>query len=316
MELDLQNPLTSYEDLQYDAVSSLFSNESDHMSSSLLSFDSSDSRFSIRRSAVALLSHAKFSYNLDPLLVYLSVNYVDRFLSKQQTLEKKPWIAQILVVASLSLAAKMRNSDLSLPISDLQREEGFEFESQSVRRMETILLSTLQWRMRSITPFSFLQYFISLMKTTDDDDDDDSSLTQCLNRRASDLIFNVQHEMELLEYKPSIISASALLCAVHGLTPLMFSSCEAAISSSEYVNRGVLLECVGAMQEISMEGYQQSSLQASSASGTVTPISVFDWQGTSSVSEEGTTGNSVKRRRLNGSICDSITFQISQIQRC
>ncbi|KAL7130167.1 hypothetical protein ABFS83_13G115300 [Erythranthe nasuta] len=314
MELDLQNPLTtSYEDLQYDAVPSLFSNESDHMSSSLLSFDSSDSRFSIRRSAVALLSHAKFSYNLDPLLVYLSVNYVDRFLSKQQTLEKKPWIAQILVVASLSLAAKMRNSDLSLPISDLQREEGFEFESQSVRRMETILLSTLQWRMRSITPFSFLQYFISLIKTNDNDDN--SSLTQCLNRRASDLIFNVQHEMELLEYKPSIISASALLCAVNGLTPLMFSSSEAAISSSEYVNRGVLLECVDAMQEITREGYEQSSLQAS-ASGTATPISVFDWQGTSTVSEEGTTDNSVKRRRLNGSICDSITFQISQIQRC
>ncbi|KAL8032732.1 hypothetical protein ABFX02_13G115100 [Erythranthe guttata] len=316
MELDLQNPLTaSYEDLQYDGVPSLFSNESDHMSSSLLSFDSSDSRFSIRRSAVSLLSHAKFSYNLDPLLVYLSVNYVDRFLSKQRTLEKKPWIAQILVVASLSLAAKMRNSDLSLPISDLQREEGFEFESQSVRRMETILLSTLQWRMRSITPFSFLQYFISLIKT-DHDDDDNSSLTQCLNRRASDLIFNVQHEMELLEYKPSILSASALLCAVNGLTPLMFSSCEEAISSSEYVNRGVLLECVGAMQEITREGYEQSSVQAS-ASGTVTPISVFDWQGTSTVSEEGTTDNSVKRRRLNGSsICDSITFQISQIQRC
>lgn len=28
----------------------------------------------------------KFSYNLDPFLVYLSVNYVDRFLSKQEIL--------------------------------------------------------------------------------------------------------------------------------------------------------------------------------------------------------------------------------------
>lgn len=34
--------------------------------------------------------------------------------------EKRPWIAHILVVASLSLAAKMRNSDLSISLSDLQ----------------------------------------------------------------------------------------------------------------------------------------------------------------------------------------------------
>lgn len=130
MELDLQNPLTSYEDLQYDGVPYLFANESDHMPC-LLSFESSDLRFPIRRSAFSLISHvnstfkkqklkkqkvflcsflhffsffllsselpliscfyvsflqAKFSYNLDPFLVYLSVNYVDRFLSKQEIL--------------------------------------------------------------------------------------------------------------------------------------------------------------------------------------------------------------------------------------
>ncbi|KAL3644402.1 hypothetical protein CASFOL_012334 [Castilleja foliolosa] len=85
MELNLQNPLTSHEDLQYDGVSALFSNESDH-SPSLLSVDSSDFRFSVRRSVFSLLSHAKLNYDIDPFIIYLSVNYVDRFLSKQQIL--------------------------------------------------------------------------------------------------------------------------------------------------------------------------------------------------------------------------------------
>lgn len=68
-----------------------------------------------------------------------------------------------------------------------QREEGFEFDAQSIHRMETILLSTLQWRMRSITPFSFLQYFLALLKM------ENSCLSQSLKHRASDIIFNVQH---------------------------------------------------------------------------------------------------------------------------
>ncbi|KAL3627624.1 hypothetical protein CASFOL_028987 [Castilleja foliolosa] len=304
MELNLQNPLTSHDDLQYDGVSALFSNESDH-SPSLLSVVSSDFRFSIRRSVFSLLSHARLNYDIDPFIVYLSVNYVDRFLSKQQILEKRPWISRILVVASLSLAAKMTNVDLSISLSNLQREEGFEFDVQSVHRMEKILLSTLQWRMRSITPFSFLQFFISVSKI-----EDSSSLANCLKHRASDIIFNVQQEPKLLEYKPSIISASALLCSIQELSPLALSSSEAAISTCEYVNKDALLECVGAMQEITSEGYEYEA--SVTASGTLTPISVLDGeQGTSSGSDEN--GN-FKRQRLNG-FHDKRTLQISQIHR-
>ncbi|XP_047943861.1 putative cyclin-D6-1 [Salvia hispanica] len=280
-ELDLQNP-------HYDDVSSLFANESDHMSL-LLSFDPSDSRFSIRRTALSLIFQAKFSYGLDPFLVYLSVNYVDRFLSKQELLDKSPWIPHILFVASLSLAAKMRNSDSSILLAVLQREGGYEFEAQSVHRMEKIILAALQWRMRSITPFSFLQYFISLLKQ-------DSSLTQSLTARASDIIYNVQHELKLLEFKPSMIAASALLCAIQDLNPPTFSSSEITLSSCEHVSKeGGLMECVGMIRE-------------ASSSGTSTPTSVLE---EAAVSDK----KSVKRRRLNG-LCDNRTFQISQIQHC
>ncbi|GFP83961.1 cyclin-d6-1 [Phtheirospermum japonicum] len=257
MELDLQNPLTSYEDLQYDGVAALFSNESDH-APSLLSVESSDLRFSIRRSA-------KLTYDIDPFLVYLAVNYVDRFLSKQEILEKRPWISRILVVASLTLAAKMTNVDLSISLSDLQ-------------------------------------IFISISEI------EDSSLAKCLKLRASDIIFNIQQEPKLLEYKPSIIAASALLCSIQELTPPAFSSSEAAISSCEYVNKDALVECVGAMQVIMSEGCEYETSAQAAASGTLTPISVLEGeQGTSSGCEEN---DNVKRRRLNG-FRDKRTLRVS-----
>lgn len=141
-----------------------------------------------------------------------------------------------------------------------QSEGGLVFDTQSVQRMEKIILALLQWRMRSITPFSFLQYFLSLVNIQD------SSLSQSLKTRASDIIFNVQHgnsiyaplsyvirlmyqikfvvqlpwshaDLKLLEYKPSIIAASSLLSAIQDLDPLTFPSSKTTISSCEFVNR-------------------------------------------------------------------------------
>ncbi|KAH6829007.1 hypothetical protein C2S53_011924 [Perilla frutescens var. hirtella] len=281
--MDLQNPLTVYQDLECDGFLSLFAKESDHMPR-LLSFHPSDFRFSIRRTALSLIAQAKFSYGLDPFLVYLSVNYVDRYLSKlQEVVDKRPWIPHILVVASLSLAAKMTNSNnASLLLNVLKSDGGFELDAQSVNRMEKIMLAGLQWRMRSITPFSFLQYFISLLKIQD------SCITQSLNTRASDIISNVQQELKLLEYKPSIIAASALLCGIQDLNPPALPSSEAAISSCEYVNKDALLECIGIMA-------------AASSPRAMTSGTSVERQRTSSLSEEGfRETNNVKRRRLNG----------------
>lgn len=290
-QLDLQHPLTVYQDLHYDVVLSLFANESDHMPH-LLSFHPSDSRFSIRRTALSLIAQAKFSYGLDPFLVYLSVNYVDRFLSKQEILDTRPWIPHILVVASLSLAAKMRNSNSSLLHTVLQREGDFVFDAQSVQRMEKIILALLQWRMRSITPFSFLQYFLSLLNIQD------STLSQSLNTRASDIIFNVQHDLKLLEHKPSIIAASALLSAIQDLDPLTFPSSKTTISSCEFVNRDALLECLDMMMPAITEGSPSIPRSEVAATSSGFPET-----------------NNVKRRRPNG-FCDNRTFQISQIQQC
>ncbi|KAL3522150.1 hypothetical protein ACH5RR_014984 [Cinchona calisaya] len=305
MEFDMEYPLmvaSSFEE----TIPALFANELNHMPFQS-SFNSSDHHlFSVRCEVFSLISHARYCYKLNPFTTYLAANYIDRFISKTKIREKKRWTFGILAISSLSLAAKMRNTNISVFLSDFQREEGFVFHPQTIHRMEALILSTLSWRMRSITPFSFLNFFISLFKI------EDSSLTRALKLRASDIIFNSHHEIKLLEYKPSLVAASALLCATHDLIPKEFSSFRIAISSCEHVKQEKLPKCLNIMQEMVMDNSKEVS--GAVLSCTLTPTSVLD-KSTSSESENDNNvtvpeRDNIKRRRLNQ------TFKISQIQPC
>lgn len=304
MEFDLENPLTMSDDTQNDTVETLFANESDHMPSRSLFIsdhdddDVDDLRFFLRRQAFSLISQARYCYNVESSIAYLAVNYVDRFVTKTKFLKPNRWITEILAISSLSLAAKMRNTDISASLTNLQRNEGLFFDVQSVHRMEALILTTLNWRMRSITPFSFLNFFMSFLKIKD------SSLAHALKLRTSHVIFNSHHEIKLLEYKPSVIAVSALLCAMHELIPTEFSSLEDGIFSCEYVNKEVVLKCSSVMEE--MVGCEVGSGAVSSC--TLTPKSVLDQHHTSEA-------DSVKRRRLND-FCSERTYHFSQIQQC
>lgn len=126
-------------------------------------------------------------------------------------------------------------------------------------------MGALKWRMRSITPFSFISYFISLFKLRD------PSLKQAIKARATEIIFKAQNgkypekertqkkkkatfighfssalahkifisfaEIKLLKFRPSIIAASALLSAAHELLPLQYPCFRKATSNCSYVNK-------------------------------------------------------------------------------
>ncbi|KAA8519901.1 hypothetical protein F0562_014189 [Nyssa sinensis] len=259
MEFDLENPLTSFEEHQSDTIPTLFANESDHMPS--LAFKADDFPFSVRQQAISLLLQAQFTCNFDSFICYLAVNYMDRFISKQEMPQGKPWIPRLLVISCLSLAAKMKNADLSL--SNLQRER----ESELQR-----------------------------------------------------IIFKVHYEIKLLEYKPSIIAASAILCASQDLFPLQYSCFRTAISSCEYLNKEELLKCLGVMQVMVMER-RDLVFNAVSSSTTKTPIGVLDRHCTNTESEDTASdtlmaeSDNIKRRKLNG-FCSDRAVQLSQMQQC
>ncbi|KAL3509539.1 hypothetical protein ACH5RR_028940 [Cinchona calisaya] len=270
MELDynLENPLPiSHEFLLTDSINSLFNNEADHMASNgyLQSLNDTSFEFTIRDKTISLI--LQFSQNFDPFLSYLAINYLDRFLSCQPFSDGKPWILRLVAVSCVSLAMKMRKSESSVPC--MQNDESFIFGSQTIERMELLILGALKWRMRSITPFCFINYFISLFKFKD------LPSTQALRARALEIILKAQNEFKLLEFKPSIIAASALLSASHELFPLQFQCFKNAILCCSHVNKDNFLICYKMMQEIALDEYESVLEMVPSEN---TPANVLDLQ--------------------------------------
>ncbi|KAG6428212.1 hypothetical protein SASPL_112463 [Salvia splendens] len=74
-------------------------------------------------------------------------------------------------------------------IYELQDNDGgLIFNSATIERMEMLILRALKCRMRSVNPFSFLNYFISLF-----DFGDNERLIQALKIRGAQIIFKSQH---------------------------------------------------------------------------------------------------------------------------
>ncbi|KAJ6726087.1 CYCLIN-D1-1 [Salix purpurea] len=142
-------------------------------------------------------------YGFQPLTAYLSVNYLDRFLYSRRLPQTDGWPLQLLSVACLSLAAKMEEP-LVPSLLDLQVEGAkYIFEPRTIRRMELLVLGVLDWRLRSITPFSFTGFFACKL-------DPAGAYTGFLISRATEIILSNIKEASFLEYGPSSIAAAAI----------------------------------------------------------------------------------------------------------
>ncbi|KAK1281285.1 Cyclin-D6-1 [Acorus gramineus] len=299
MDFDLENPLTSFDARRPDSVSSLFDAESEQCFPDHGGFNGP-----ARQAALSLIFQvrAQFALNIDPFVPYLAVNYLDRFLSKQTVpVREKPWMVRLLSISCLTLASKMMKIDFS--IADFQRQEGFIFDAQTIRRMELLILGALEWRMRSVTPFCFLSFFLTFFSPND------PPLITPLKARASEILFKAQTEVKLMEYKPSILAATALLSASHELFPIQFPSFRNAISRCVYVNKEKLFMCWNVIQNMVMDGCDSAFVMDLSRD---TPLTVLDVHCSSSESEK-TDGRDLKKRRTDG-FCDD-TCHLSRAQR-
>lgn len=91
-------------------------------------------------------------------LILVCNNYAYFTLGQQ----RKSWVLRLLSIACLSLAAKIEECIVPL-LSQYQSEE-CKFDSSTIQRMELLVLSTLEWRMSSVTPFAYLGYFLSKLQ--------------------------------------------------------------------------------------------------------------------------------------------------------
>lgn len=191
---------------------------------------------SIRRDAIDWIWKVHAHYSFGPLTAYLSVNYLDRFLSAYELPQGKAWMTQLLSVACLSLAAKMEETEVPLSLDLQVCDSKYVFEARTIQRMELLVLSTLKWRMQAVTPFSFIDYFLHKFN-------DGNSPTKPLVSRAAQLILSTARGVEFLAFRPSEIAAAAAMSALGESQVVEAEKCS-------HTDKERVLRCYEEMQEV------------------------------------------------------------------
>lgn len=253
-------------------------------------FQSQSSDASAREQSVAWILKVQAYYGFQPLTAYLSVNYLDRYLYSRRLPQTSGWPLQLLSVACLSLAAKMEEP-LVPSVLDLQVEGAKHiFEPRTIRRMELLVLTVLDWRLRSITPFSFISYFAYKLDST-------GTYTGFLISRATQIILSNIQEASFLEYWPSCIAAATILCAAHDIPNLSIVNPAHAESWCEGLRKEKIISCYQLMQEIAVDNRGRKAPKVLPQLRVMTQVSIGPGDSSSSSSS-----SSFKRRKLNKSL--------------
>ncbi|CAO2162989.1 unnamed protein product [Urochloa humidicola] len=219
----------------------------------------------VRREAVDWIWKVHTYYNFGPVTAYLAVNYLDRFLSRYELPEGEDWMTQLLSVVCLSLAAKMEET--SVPQSlDLQVGDAlYVFEAKTIQRMELLVLSTLNWRMQAVTPFSYLDYFLTKLNGG-------MPAPRSWLFQSAELILCVARGTACIGFSPSEVAA-AVAATVVGEVVGIENACA-------HVDKERVLRCLGAIQSMATPAI--NTVQPKSASGRApspapqSPVGVLD----------------------------------------
>nr|QQZ01115.1 cyclin-D3-like protein [Lagerstroemia indica] len=180
-----------------------------------------------RHGAVQWVLRLHANYGFSAPTAVLAVDYLDRFLSScpRSRWRRPPWMGQLTAVACLSLAAKVEEASAPL-LLDFQAEESacYFFEAKTIKRMELLVLSTLQWRMNPVTPLSFLDHIARRLGSGD------PYLCCEFLRRCEDILLSVLPDIRLLQFPPSVVAAATALQVISGSEkPLLGEECRSQL---------------------------------------------------------------------------------------
>ncbi|KAL8165985.1 hypothetical protein V2J09_007484 [Rumex salicifolius] len=215
---------------------------------------------------------------------FLSITYLDRFLSQRSLHGEKPWAIQLLSVGCLSLAAKVQESN-SWGLSSFQVGE-FRFQVKAFQRMELLILYTLDWKMGSITPFTYIPYFISILFS--------KTPPWITLNRILELVMGIVKDVRLMAHYPSAIAlASVLLSMDPRFTTNSLELKINAMPCSRFLDREGVSSCYFIMQQSERD---PSKIPKLPSSPDLSPINIS--QMVDCRSSPGTCSISSKRKRL------------------
>ncbi|KAI5435553.1 cyclin-D4-2 [Lathyrus oleraceus] len=217
-----------------------------------------------RMEAIEWIQKVGMHFGFGPLCVYLAVNFMDRFLAAVDMLKDKIWSIQLLAVASLYLAAKIDETVVPRSLDMKMNEEKYLFDNKTILKMELMILTTLNWRMQSITPFSFIDYFLN--KLSNDPVPTEDSFSQSFQ-----LIMRTIRGLDFIQFKPSEIAAAvAVTLSAEGENQTIEIDKSVSLLT-QYVEKEKVMKCIEMFQQLTSSG---SASEEDSITTTNAPESV------------------------------------------
>ncbi|CAN8236804.1 unnamed protein product [Cochlearia groenlandica] len=164
-----------------------------------------DLDFNVRNQSIDWIWKACENLQFGSLCMCLAINYLDRFLSVYNLPSDKAWTMQLLAVACLSLASKIEETRVP-KLKHLQvGDPRFVFEAKSIQRMELLLSNVLRWRLKAVTPCSYVRYFLCKINGYDQEP------PSVLISRSIQVIARTYKGIDFLEFRPSEIAVAVSL---------------------------------------------------------------------------------------------------------
>ncbi|ESQ40128.1 hypothetical protein EUTSA_v10015838mg [Eutrema salsugineum] len=176
---------------------SCFSNHGDKFIQFLVSKKLTDARFR----SVQWLIQTRNRLNLSYETVFSAANCFDRFVYVTSCNEWTNWMVELVAVTSLSIASKF-NEVTSPSLQELQMEGlNHLFHHKTVLEMELILLNALDWRVNSVTSYSFSQLVVTKVGLVGG---------EAMMNLITDHLLDDLCDLKMLEYAPSVVAVAAV----------------------------------------------------------------------------------------------------------
>ncbi|GAB4849015.1 hypothetical protein Ancab_003827 [Ancistrocladus abbreviatus] len=199
-----------------------------------------------RREAVEWMMKVNAHYGFSAITLVLAVNYFDRLNLSVELQGDRPWMFQLAAVACLSLASKIEETQVPL-LLDFQVECKYVFEARTIQRMELLVLSTLQWRMNPVTPFSYFGHLITRLRL-------ETHLRWQILSKCEGLILSVINDPRFLCYLPSVAAAAIMLRVMKELEHWSSVEHHIHLIGTLKINKDKVDECYRFILEVSPRG--------------------------------------------------------------
>ncbi|KAL2520904.1 Cyclin-D3-1 [Forsythia ovata] len=222
-----------------------------------------------RSEAVEWMLKVSGYYSFSAVSAVLAVNYLDRFLFSFQSHKEKPWMTQLAAVASLSLAAKVEETQVPL-LLDLQVEDSkYVFEAKTIQRMEILVLSTLEWKMNPVTPLSFLDYIARRLGLK-------SHLSREFLKKCECLLLSLISDCRFMCYLPSALATAVMLYVISGVEPCIGVEYQNQLIGILGIKKDKVEDCCILIQEVTTNVHFHSSNKRKFGSFPDSPKGIMD----------------------------------------